>query len=333
MSSTSAHAARPLTSLSHAAPAVITGALINHGGPVQTAPRVFVDYWGWASDPSGEQAYLNRFLSSVGGTFWLGTVNQYGAGSPGGLLAGTWSDPAAIPTTPTDAQIQAEAATAANHFGTGTSVNVEIVVATPTGHSTAGFGSQYCAYHGPIASLPNVTYTDLPYLTDAGGNCGMGKVNGGNGRLDGVSIVEGHELAESITDPLVNAWLDSGGNEIGDKCAWSGLGNLNLHGNSFAMQPLWSNAANGCVMSSVLNPGEQSDFQFDRPSIQETASGGAQPYTWSASGLPVGVSINSSSGLIGGEILSKVNTTVTVNVTDATGTSASISFFWMIECC
>ncbi|HSZ30645.1 MAG TPA: hypothetical protein VK784_12935, partial [Pseudonocardiaceae bacterium] len=207
-------------------PQVITGTMTNHGGPVQTAPKVYVVFWDWTSDPSGEQAYLTRFLQSVGGTSWLGTLKQYGAGAQANLLAGTWSDTNPIPATPTDAQIQAEAARAASHFGAGNSVNVQIVVATPTGHSTSGFGTQYCAYHGAVSSDPSITYTDLPYMTDAGGSCGEDSVNGASGTLDGVSIVEGHELAEAISDPLLNAWYDSGGNEIGDKCAWQGLANI-----------------------------------------------------------------------------------------------------------
>jgi hypothetical protein len=228
------------------APAVIAGAMTDHGGPVQSAPHIYIDYWGWWSDPNGEQGYLNGFLGSIGGNPWLSTVSQYGGGSAP-VLAGTWSDPAAIPASPTDAQIQAEAANAANHFGTGTSVNVQIVVATPTGHSTAGFGTQWCAYHGAVASLPNVTYTDLPYMSDAGANCGAGYVTGSP--LDGVSIVEGHELAEAITDPLLNAWYDAGGNEIGDKCAWTGLGTVATSAGTYAVQPLWSNSANGCVLT------------------------------------------------------------------------------------
>jgi hypothetical protein len=177
--------------------ALIPGALINHGGPVQAAPRVFVDFWGWTSDPSGEQTYLDSFLSSVGGTAWLATVNQYGGGSSGNLLFSTWSDGSAVPAAPIDAQIQQEALTAANHFGVGSSVNTEIIVATPTGHSTPGFGETFCAYHGAMSADPNVTYTNLPYMTDAGTACGEDSVNGANGTLDGVSIVEGHELAEA----------------------------------------------------------------------------------------------------------------------------------------
>jgi serine protease len=228
---------------SHTAPAAGSN-LINHGGPVQTAPKVYVVYWGWTSDPSGEQSYLNNFLSSVGGTQWLSTVNQYGSGS-NSTLSGTWSDSASVPSHPSDSAIQAEAAKAASHFGAGTSVNVQIVVATPTGHSTSGFGTQWCAYHGAVSSDRNVTYTDLPYMTDAGSSCGAYSVRSA---LDGVSIVEGHELAEAITDPLLNAWYDSSGSEIGDKCAWQNLSTISTSKGTFAVQPLWSNAAGGCVL-------------------------------------------------------------------------------------
>jgi serine protease len=240
----SGKAAHPLKPRAVSAAPAAGGNLINHGGPVETAPKVYVVYWGWTSDPSGEQTYLNNFLSSVGGTSWLSTVKQYGAGSPSGLLGGTWSDSASVPSHPSDSNIQAEAAKAAGHFGTGTSDNVEIVVATPTGHSTRGFGTQWCAYHGAVSSDPNVTYTDLPYMTDAGTSCGANSVRS---TLDGVSIVEGHELAETITDPLLNAWYDSSGAEIGDKCAWINLSTITTSTGTFAVQPLWSNAAGGCV--------------------------------------------------------------------------------------
>jgi hypothetical protein len=242
VNATSPHQLKPRPS--HATARAGSGNLINHGGPVQNAPRVYVVYWHWTSDPSGEQPYLNNFLSSVGGTTWLSSVAQYGGGYTGNLLAGTWSDTASIPTHPSDSAIQSEAARAASHFGAGTSVNVQIVVATPTGHSTSGFGTQWCAYHGAVSSDRNITYTNLPYITDAGSSCGAYSV----GRLlDGVSIVEGHELAEAITDPLLNAWYDSAGFENGDKCAWINLHDITTSKGSFAVQPLWSNAAGGCV--------------------------------------------------------------------------------------
>lgn len=245
--SASSPSPHPLKPRAHAVGrAPIGGALLNHGGPVQSTPRVYIDFWGWTSDPSGEQTYLTNFLSSIGGTSWLSVVKQYGGGSPSSLLAGTWSHSASVPSHPSDGQIQAEAAAAASHFASGNSVNVEIVVATPTKHSSSGFGTQWCAYHGAVSADPNVTYTNLPYISDAGYSCGAGSVNS-PGTLDGVSIVEGHELAESITDPLLNAWYDAQGYEIGDKCAWYNLHNINTSRGTFAVQPLWSNSANGCV--------------------------------------------------------------------------------------
>jgi hypothetical protein len=234
---------------------VITGPLLNHGGPVMSAPRVYVDFWDWTSDPSGEQAYLENFFADVGGTSWLNTVSQYGGGYTGNLLAGTWSDSSSIPANPSDGAIQWEAIQAADHFGVQLSPNAVIVVATPTGHSTPGFGpGGFCAYHGEADFIgPVVAYINLPYMTDAGSGCGHDSVNGANGALDGVSIAAGHELAETITDPQGNAWFDAGGNEIGDKCAWTNLADISTPGGlAFAVQPLWSNAANGCTLSTPV---------------------------------------------------------------------------------
>ena len=232
----------------HTAPMASGGPLYNYGGPVQKAPRVYLLFWGWTSDPNGEQSYLQNFLNHVGCTSWLKTVNQYGGAGYCSIYQGAWSDSSAIPTTPSDSQIQSEANSFARWLGVSTSdYNVQIVVATPSGHNTSGFGSSYCAYHGVISGTNN-TYTDLPYIPNAGYSCGAGSVTGSS--LDGVSIVEGHELAEAITDPLLNAWKDGSGNEIGDICAWTGLANINLNGSYFAMQPLWSNRTNSCVQGS-----------------------------------------------------------------------------------
>jgi hypothetical protein len=239
---------RPPARVPGVLPSIIPGPLINHGGPVQGVPDFYVVYWGWGSDPYGEQVYLNDFLSTVSGTPWLATVDQYGGGNYYSYFLGNWSDPSAVPTTPTDAQIQSEALSAISHFKLGTSDNIQVIVALPTGHAFATFptkGGNVCAYHGKVTAHPNVTYTALPYMSDAGGTCGANLVKG---PLDGVSILEGHELAETITDPLLNAWFDAAGNEIADKCAWVNISTIQTPLGTFAVQPLWSNAANGCVL-------------------------------------------------------------------------------------
>jgi hypothetical protein len=249
---------RPLASTQ----SVITGPLINHYQgmyPVLTHPVVYVVYWGWTSDPYAEQAYLENFLSTVGGTPWLNTVVQYSyAGYSTDYFASSWSDPSPVPDHPTDAQIQSEVAAAVSTFGLyssdeGIDYNNVIIVATPTGHSTAGFGvpGGFCAYHGGTADPAtgtNVSYINLPYMPDAGGACGENFVNG---PLDGVSIVAGHELAEALTDPLLSSWFDASGYEVADKCAWTNLANITTALGTFAVQPLWSNYANSCVLSTV----------------------------------------------------------------------------------
>jgi serine protease len=90
----------------------------------------------------------------------------------------------------------------------------------------------------------------MPYLPDAGASCGQGFVNS-PGALDGVTIVGGHEYAETITDQNpAGGWTDASGAENGDKCAWisSGQGasqNITLGTGKFAVQSTWANDGNG----------------------------------------------------------------------------------------
>lgn len=234
--------------------------LIYHNGPVLKRPVLYVVYWGFGNsgyDPSGEQPYLTAFLSGIGGSPWMNTDHQYYqivgsltqhiANEPNQLV-NTWVDMTnPVPSSPSDAQIQAEAGQLMAHFAF--NKNASYVVATPHLHNSPGFGG-YCAYHGATTQGGHViSYTNLPYMTDQGRNCGENAVNPGSaGLLDGVSIVEGHEYAESQTDPQLSAWWASNGDEIGDLCAWVGLGDITLSTGSFAVQPLYSNKKGGCAL-------------------------------------------------------------------------------------
>jgi serine protease len=256
-----------------------------HGGTggigVETAPKVYLVLWGsqWSSDPSGESAILQSFFHGVGGSSWNNTVTQYcqgvasgtifcsgagtPAGNPTGMLAGVWSDNAkTAPLHPTQTQLASEAVKAAKHFGNTTSASnasVQYVIATSTKHSSSGFGTQYCAWHSwTTSTVGDVAYTNLPYQTDAGVSCGANF--NGLGSKAGITIVAGHEMAETETDQFPSSgWTDSGGAEIGDKCAWITTGqqgaaaNITLSTGTFAVQSLWSNAfsnnAGGCVLS------------------------------------------------------------------------------------
>jgi serine protease len=262
-----------------------TNNLLYNGGTggigVETAPKVYLVVWGsqWNNnDPSGEVALLESFFSDVGGTSWFNSVTQYCqgvasgtefcpssatfAGNPPGIYAGVWYDTgSAAPNKPKQSDLAAEAVRAAAYFGNTTAssnASVQYVVATASGYNSSGFGRQYCAWHSSTSSsYGNIAYTNLPYITDAGSSCGANF--NGLGANAGITIVEGHELAETASDQFPSTgWLDSNGAENGDKCAWisSGQGasaDVTLNGNTYPVQSLWSNAFNngagGCVLS------------------------------------------------------------------------------------
>ncbi|MDB5072484.1 MAG: hypothetical protein JWM87_3595 [Candidatus Eremiobacteraeota bacterium] len=235
------------------------GGLVYHGGPVQTNPKIYVVFWGAAwngtgGDPNGVAARLKGFLRIIGGSGWLNTVTQYTqsdgqhVGNQPGSFVGSYVDTTSSPPVrPTQAQLAAEAVKAAAHYGDYT-VNASYIVALPHGIVPSGFGTQYCEYHSTTTATGHtIAWTNDPYLPDAGAACGSGSVNN-PGILDGVSVVGGGEQAETETDPVPSTgWLDAtGGGEIADKCAWSGLID-NPNAGGYPTQPLWSNATNSCV--------------------------------------------------------------------------------------
>jgi serine protease len=244
------HAA-PLT----ARPAAGGGNLVYGGGPVQHQVSVYLVFWGsqWDSDGNGVQQYETNLFNGLGTSqdTWSTVTSQYtdssgqGPAFNGAVLGGTWvDDGAAAPASASQSDIAAEADAGAQHFGV-SGTDVQIVVLSPSGTSPDGFpNSGFCAWHDWNG---NVSYTNMPYVLDAGSSCGANSVQS---QLDGFSIVGGHEYAESLTDPQPSSgWVASDGEENGDLCAWQNLGAVSLPTGSFAMQPTWSNAAGGCAMS------------------------------------------------------------------------------------
>jgi hypothetical protein len=253
-----AHVMRTLNSAGFAGPFSKADNLTYHGGPVQVKATIYVVYWGFGKsgyDPTHEKAYLDKFYKGLGGSAWLETVHQYyqitgkrkvHIINKAGELADTWVDDSTVPTAPTDAQIQAEAQRLMEHFKF--VKDGSYVVATPHAHNSSGFGTEFCGYHEDFSSPKGIiSYTNLPYMSDAGGNCGENIVNKGKkGINDGASIVAGHELAESQTDPQpFSGWVGPL-SEIGDACAWMDLVDTKLTTGTFATQPLWSNAKGAC---------------------------------------------------------------------------------------
>jgi len=168
----------------------------------------------------------------------------------GAVLGGTWFDNSApAPAAASQSDLAAEAVAAAQYFGV-SGDDVDIFVLSPSGTQPDGFpNAGFCAWHDYTSSSPgNIPYTNMPYVLDAGSSCGANSVQN---QLDGFSIVGGHEYAEAITDPEPSSgWVDSSGQEIGDKCAGQNLSALSLSTGTFAVQPLWGNNDSGCTLSA-----------------------------------------------------------------------------------
>jgi serine protease len=258
-------------------------------------------YTTLSGDPSGEAVRVQQLFKGLGtnNETWSGVMTQYCEGvakgastcgtagthvgyPTGGALAGVWVDTAAAsPSNATGNQIAQEAVKAAGHFGNTTAAanrDAQYVILSPTGTHPDGFNTstgQFCAWHdwngdttltGGAATSPygDVAFSNDPYVTDMGSSCGQNYVNAGSaGTLDGVTMVFGHEYAETVTDQNpAGGWTDSSGSENADKCAWKGTGgtggsqNVTFATGSFAMQATWSNDFNGgaCQISHPIVP-------------------------------------------------------------------------------
>jgi hypothetical protein len=288
----------------------------------------------------------------------------------GGVLAGVWYDnSAASPSTASGHQLGQEAVNAAAHFGNTTAAanrDSYYIIASPHGTNPDSYQGQYCAWHdyngdstltGGAVSSPygDIAFSNQPYNIDSGAGCGVGFVNS-PGTTDGYSITLGHEWHEMMSDQNpAGGWTNQqsgssfNGQENSDECAWispgSAGGAANISFGSFGTyseQASWSNDTNSCAIShqilnhgntvTVTNPGSQSTKVGTAVSLQISASDSAsgQTLTYSATGLPAGLSI-SSSGLISGTPTTAATSSVTVTAQDSTGASGSASFSWTVN--
>ncbi|MFJ1768347.1 M4 family metallopeptidase [Amycolatopsis sp. NPDC088138] len=87
-------------------------------------------------------------------------------------------------------------------------------------------------------------------------------------------------------------------------------------------------SATGTV--TVSNPGNQSTVTGTAVNLPLSASGGTSPYSWTATGLPAGLSINASTGTISGTATTAGTSNVTVTAKDAANKTGTASFSWTV---
>src|SRR5579883_2039544 len=236
------------------------------GGPVIITPKFYFVYWDYkkVGDPDRVEQLLTQYAKVMGGSGHNNIEIQYYEGSnsktyitnPANQFGGAWNDDSAIPKSPTDAQVAAESVKAVEHFGY--DPNGIYVVATAHNHSESQFGTNWCSYHSfTYYKKKPVPYANIPYVPDAGKNCGANIISPPSdeaGTDEGVTIMAGHEFGEAITDPQpFSAWNGPSG-EIADYCAWHNMANDPFGSKSYTEQPMVSDATESCVQSYSTSP-------------------------------------------------------------------------------
>ncbi len=214
-----------------------TGAiLLNYnGGPVMLGQtHIYYIYYGdWSVDTKAA-GILNSFANNLSGSGYYNILTQYYSGSSpnlsyisnsvslGGSTVSTYV--AANPTNLTDSDILGIVQAAINNKSLPYDPNgLYFVLTAPGVGESSGFLSTYCGWH--TAAFFNNNWIKYSFVGDAGNQSGcsvqFGSSPNGDPPVDAMISVIAHELSEAVTDPLINAWYDANGQEIGDKCAWN----------------------------------------------------------------------------------------------------------------
>jgi hypothetical protein len=256
-----------------------------HGGPVIRSPTAYAIFWlppgrhfEWNATTSADasyQAVVTGFLSRLGGKYssslWR-LVTQYSdttgpVNLDGMTFGGSVLDPTVYPHEPLqDSDLQDAVVRSMSRQGWSAGLSSVFFVYTAYGTRTClPDGScaldQWCGYHSFFSNAGATTiYSSTPsVMVGAGGPCTFPDASP-NADLwaDNAVYITSHELFEAVTDPTTDAWTDTNGAEIGDKCVRSPGPMFDRDGadvllgpapvGSFIVQGEWSNRSAGCAL-------------------------------------------------------------------------------------
>lgn len=260
-----------------------------HGGPVlQAGTKVVAIYWAadtiYRNGPTpgsfntggntGDNSLVGHFMRNLGGSPYFAINSTYTDGAGRAIVnsvqyTGFWANNTSAPsgtTTISDAQMLSMLSSG---FTSGKLVydpnTLYVIFTAGKVNLGGGFGTQYCGYHthGNVstpAGTKVALYSAMPYDYAYPSGCtnGTASPNGDPGADNEVSVLA-HEIEETTTDMMGNAWFDNRGYENADKCAWNfgttyssggGVANMQLGGKHFLVQQNWVNSGSGgCRLS------------------------------------------------------------------------------------
>ncbi len=142
------------------------------------------------------------------------------------VFGGNYFDRYSLGTTLSDAAVLAIVANAINRGFFPLDFNgVYFVLTSQDVHESSGFCTRYCGWH----SYAYLSSTWIKYAFVGNGArclnaCAAQRIRSPNDNLgaDAMANVIGHELEETVTDPLPwSGWADERNQENADKCAWT----------------------------------------------------------------------------------------------------------------
>jgi len=292
-----------------------SGNNVNYNGGailLGTTKVYYIWYGNW--DPSSI-GILTNFASHIGGSQYFNINTGYFDGTGASIsnsvsFAGSSNDNYSQGHSLNDNGIWQAVTNALSHGSLPVDSNGVYFVLTSGDVQVSGFGSSFCGYHS------QQTYNNTKIQYAFVGNPAPSQMNAcaqqtvspnANPGADAMANIVAHELEESVTDPAQDAWFDSNGNEVADKCAWTfgttytaagnSKANMSLGGKDYLIQQNWVNAGGGyCALSASYGP----DFALAATVGSQTVSPGGVTGSYQISVIDVkGFSSSVSFGVSG----------------------------------
>jgi hypothetical protein len=215
--------------------------ILYHGGPVLYQTNVVAVYWagapiysggptpGTSGPASADGSLIGYFLSNLGGSPYYNINTTYFDGTGTHVqnvvtYTGFWAANTNVPasgSTVSDAEIQAQLISGFTSGALTFDQNTLYEVFSGPGVNLGGgFGTRYCAYHGRFTWNGNdVKYSAMPHDGDFPSGCAalVGSPNN-DFAADAEVNTLAHETEETTTDPDLNAWFDTSGQEDAERC-------------------------------------------------------------------------------------------------------------------
>ena len=303
---------RPRTMVPHMPPSNVTnnaaGGVITTGNQIEynggavllgTTNVYYIWYGNWDSSSIG---ILTNLASHIGGSPYFNINTGYFDGmgrsvSNSVSLAASTQDNYSRGTNLSDSDIWLIVSSALSSGRLPIDPNGAYFVLTAGNVRAPGFPSSLCGWHSEQAFNNTKIHYAFVGNPDPAGLSGCAQQTtspNGNAGADAMASTVAHELDEIVTDPNLDAWYDSNGNEVADKCSWTfgatytaingSKANMRLGAKDYLIQQDWVNASGGyCALSYSPAP----DFALSATVDSQAVIAGGTTGSYAVTIIPV----------------------------------------------